>query len=137
MIKDELKKIKSTSKELRNFGILVGGVLVAIAALRLQTSSLFIYIVLSGLLLTVFGLIAPSKLKTLYISWMFIAFIIGKISTTIILALLYLCAFIPLSMLLKANGKKLVDTQLDNAATSYWNRRSESDALPAQYEKQF
>ena len=78
MLKEEFKNIKETKKDLRKFGLTVGGVLLIISVLLFyfeKTSA--IYFATIGGLLFVSGIAIPKILKPLNKIWMGLAIVLG------------------------------------------------------------
>lgn len=76
-------------------------------------------------LLLVTGYTIPIVLYPLWKIWMALAMGLGFIVTTIVLFIMWVCVFIPISIALKAIGKHVMDTTFDRSVTSYWNDRDE------------
>ena len=75
---EELNSIKSSSKELKNFGVTIGFILLMIGVfLFVIEKDLFIYFFSIGLILIIIGGIAPVILRPIYKIWMIFAVIIG------------------------------------------------------------
>ena len=102
-IKYEIKSIKADKKELRKFGLVVGGVFIA---LGFWLTNYIQYLFFVGVMLIVGGILYPLGLRYLYKIWMSMGTILGFIILRIILVLLYAVAIIPISFLSKIFGKK-------------------------------
>ena len=136
MILDEIKNIKSTRRDLRNFGLVVGGVLLAIGTLLLwRGRPSAAYLGGIGAALVILGLIAPSLLKPLQIPWMALSVVMGWVMTRLILGGLYYLGFTPISLIARISGKRFLDHGGDGG--SYWNRRDGGEVKPRDIEKQF
>jgi hypothetical protein len=139
MLIDEIKAIKSTKKDLRNFGLSVGGVLFVLGwILYWYSRPTHPYFIGAGAVLIVLGLVVPRVLLPLQKVWMGFAVVMGMIMTRVILSILFFVAFTFIGLLMKLLGKKLLDTELDASATSYWNYRDkEPKPTPEEHERQF
>lgn len=137
MVSYKLQDLKSTKKELRNFGLLVGAVLVSISFLRFRESGFFLYPISVGVILIILGAVLPQALKSVYRAWMGLAFVMGRIMTTILLTILFLTAFLFLGMILRMLKKELIDTKLSKNKKSYWTKREVKKIDLLQYEKQY
>jgi len=138
MIKEEFKNIKETKKDLRKFGLTVGGVLIIIAALLFNFGKpLAIYFTVIGVLLFVSGIIIPQILKPLNKIWMGLAIVLGFFMSRLILTLLFYIALTPVSLLAKMVGKKFIDLKYDKSAKTYWEKRTINQKKPIDYERQF
>jgi len=138
MIKEEFKNIKETKKDLRKFGLTVGGVLIIIAALLFNFGKpLAIYFTVIGVLLFVSGIIIPQILKPLNKIWMGLAIVLGFFMSRLILTLLFYIALTPVSLLAKMVGKKFIDLKYDKSAKTYWEKRTIIQKKQIDYERQF
>ena len=139
MLIEEIKAIKSRKKDLRNFGLSVGGVLFLLGWILFWYSRpAHPYFIGVGAVLIILGLLLPRVLLPLQKVWMGFAVVMGMIMTRVILAILFFVAFTFIGLLMRLIGKKLLDTELDAAAPSYWNYR-DKDQKPAaeEHERQF
>jgi len=134
----EIKKLKTGPRELRKFGLTVGGVFVVIGLiflLRQKTSSPFL--VWPGVALITFGAAIPRGLKYLYIAWMSLALTLGFIMSYVILTLFFFVVVTPIALLARLLGKDFLARKLDKQTTTYWIRCETGAKAPASYERQF
>lgn len=135
---DEIKGIKSTKKELRAFGLSVGGVLIAVAVvLYFFGRGNFVYFAAIGAALAVSGALLPLILLPLQKVWMSFAVVMGWFMTRVILILLFVLVLTPIGLVSRAFGKVFLDTGFDRSSKSYWLQRDASAAGKNDYEKQF
>ncbi|HEU5408330.1 MAG TPA: SxtJ family membrane protein, partial [Nitrospira sp.] len=80
-----------TTKDLRQFGLLVGGVFAVIGLwpIVFRGESPRLWAMILGGLLIALGAIAPQSLKQVHGGWMKIGHILGAINTKIILGIIY------------------------------------------------
>lgn len=125
MLIDELKNIKSTKKDLINFGLVVGGVLAAIGiVLFLRDRETYTWFAGIGTALIICGLIVPAILKPLYLPWMGMAVVLGFVVTHILLFTLYVTVIMPIGLVSRALGKKFMQPEKSQLTPgSYWIRR--------------
>jgi hypothetical protein len=138
MLLQDIKKLKTGPRELRKFGLTVGGVFVAIGLiffLRQKPSSPFL--LWPGVALIIFGAAAPRILKYLYIAWMSLALTLGFIMSYVILTLFFFVIVTPIALLARLIGKDFLTRKLDKQATTYWIRCDTEAKAPASYERQF
>ena len=137
-IREDIKQLKTSDRDLRKFGLMVGGVFVAIGLLFLwrhpQRTSYFAW---PGGVLMVIGLILPHALKWIYIAWMSVAFVLGFVMAHVILTLLFLLVITPIGLLARLAGKDFLSLKLDRAAKSYWIPQESKSKSAADYERQF
>lgn len=67
----------------------------------------------------------PMQLRLIYLLWMKIGHILGRVNTRILLFLVFFLLFTPTALLLKLLGKDPLHRQLsDDATVSYWQKSS-------------
>ena len=138
MIKDEIKNIKQSPKDLRKFGLTVGTVLLLIAFFLMwkhkPSQFYFLYI---GAFLVLAGFLFPSILRPLNKVWMTLAVLLGWIMTRVILSLLFYLVITPISLIARISGKHFLDLKIDKSRASYWEKRKNVPSSPVDYERQF
>ncbi|MXU64341.1 SxtJ family membrane protein [Oceanomicrobium pacificus] len=75
-------------------------------------------------LFALLALFAPAALKWPNRIWFRFGLILGAIIAPIIMALVFLVAFIPTGLLLRLTGKDLLSLRLEPEAESYWIERT-------------
>ena len=135
---EEIKNIKSEKSDLRNFGIIVGIILLVISGFLFwkEKESFQIFLAI-GIILFLTSIALPSVLKPVYWMWMIFAIILGLIMTRVILSLLFFLIFTPIGLTLRFFGKKFLELRWDNSKESYWNFRTNEQQQNRNYEKQF
>ena len=139
MIRQELEQLSLATRDLRKFGLLVGGVFALLGAwFLLRHKSAWPWLMAPGGLLVLLGLVAPGWLKYPYRAWMTMAFLMGTVVSTLILTVFYFLVVTPLGLLGRAFGKDFLSQKLNPHAKSYWLLRDRSAVRsPAEYEQQF
>lgn len=138
MIIDEIKKIESSEKKLREFGFLVGGVMCVLGILLWRRGrGSFPYFLVPGIFLVITGALIPSILKPIQKAWMTFAILMGWVMTRVLLSVLFYLTLTPLGFILRLTGKDLLDQRLDPKKNSYWKIRSQTPRIPSDYERQF
>src|SRR5262245_12054224 len=129
----------------RGFGLTVGGVLLAIAALRTGlhlwrgtvpgwTEATFAAI---GVLLLGFGLVAPARLAPLNRAWTALGLLLFKVVSPVALGLIYLTTIVPIGLLLRVSGRDPLHLKFDRQAGSYWVVRAPPGPAPETMTLQF
>jgi cell division protein FtsW (lipid II flippase) len=137
MIK-ELKNIKSTKKELREFGLLVGGVLLALGLFALfRGKDWGQWATGIGGALIALGLMLPIVLKPFQKIWMALALLLGAVMSRLILLLLFYLVLTPIAIFARLIGKSFLDLKIDKNTTSYWIKRSAEGQSPVDSKRQF
>ena len=138
MLFEEIKNIKSSRRDLRNFGLSVGIVLILIGLLLwYYARAVYPYFLGIGAGLILLGLAAPAVLKPLQKVWMALAVMLGFVMTRLILSLLFFLIFTPMRFIVFLTGRKLLDLKIDKNSSSYWLSREERVYNREDCEKQF
>lgn len=134
---EEIKKIKSDSKTLREFGYLVGGILALLGGLFFwRGHSYYVYFLAIGVALVILGFCVPKILKSLYKVWMILALMIGWVMTRILLGFLFYLVVTPIHWISILKGNPCLDTRFPDEKESYWIKRNPKKEKSS-YEKQF
>ncbi len=138
MLKEEFKNIQETKKDLRKFGLTVGGVLLLIAALLLyfEKPSAPYFGVIGGILFLA-GVLIPQVLKLLNKIWMGLAIVLGFFMSRLILTILFYLILTPIAFIAKIVGKKFLILKYDKSANTYWEKRTHIQKITVDYERQF
>jgi hypothetical protein len=137
------EEVKGSSD--RAFGLTVGGILLAIAAVRsgLQLwdggAAGWVEGVLAGIgaLLLLFGLAAPARLAPLNRAWTRLGLLLFKVVNPLVLGLIYLTTVVPIGLLMRLLGRDLLSLKLDRQAPSYWVEREPPGPAPETMIRQF
>ena len=139
---EEIKSVDTSRKALRSFGLVVGGIFVAIVAFSLWRRGFDVatwHRVLGGLggALVVLGAVAPRVLLPAYRLWMGLAVVLGFIMTRVILTAMYYLVFTPIALVLRLTGRDPMQRRLDSAAPSYWVEKVYTDDSPKRLTKYY
>jgi hypothetical protein len=108
-----------SSREVRQFGMLIGGIFLVLAFSLWWKHSENIFLLtlflLLGAVFSVFGAFTPGLLRLPYRFWMTLSFILGFLVSHILLAFLFFFLLTPLGLLSRLHGKRKPE-----AETSYW-----------------
>ncbi|MBI3591344.1 MAG: hypothetical protein HY094_08230 [Candidatus Melainabacteria bacterium] len=138
MIINEIKNIKSSKKELREFEFTLSLAFAVLAGLLFwRGKSCYYYFFVLSILLLSSGLLFPVLLKPIQKIWMTIALILGFVMTRVILFILFYLILSPVALISRLLGKQFLDSKVDKNRNSYWNYRSLSPFVKEDYEKQF
>lgn len=131
----------------RGFGLTVGGILVAIALVRVGlgwwSSGAFalgwIEWTLGGVGggLFLFGLVAPSLLGPLNKAWTKLGLLLFTIVNPIVLGVIFLLTILPIGLLLRAFGKDPMRLRFEPDAKTYWIERDPPGPTPESMPLQF
>ena len=126
-VREDIKNLDTSVKSLRNFGLTVGLVFIALAALlywRQIWSDILIFFAGFGALLVLSGTIYAKILKPVYLLWMGIAMVIGWFVSRIILTLLFYVVITPIGLLARVMRKEFLDKQYKNKKETYWIKKA-------------
>jgi hypothetical protein len=139
MIREEIRHLSTTRRDLRKFGLLVGGVFALIALwCYLKHKPAWPYLATPGLALMLLGSLLPCALKHVYTAWMALAFMLGLIISTLLLTLFFFLVITPIGLITRLAGKDFLSLKLNRQAKSYWLQRDPSAMhQPGDYERQF
>lgn len=136
-LREEIKHLKTEPRELRNFGLLVGGVFLLLGlwfVFRDKPWHAWFWVPGAGLI--GFGLLAPRWLKRVYVFWMALGHVLGLFVSTVLLALFFYLVVTPIGLVARVIGKDFL-SQRWSSAPSYWIIRPPSPLKEADYERQF
>ena len=122
-----MKNTNISDKELRNFGLLIGAVMVALALwpwhlpvpARIGAAS-------AALMLILPALVRPGLLFWPNRIWSMFAYALGWVNTRLILGLLYFLAIFPIGMLLRMTGRAPLKLKFDTGSSTYREQPEES-----------
>jgi hypothetical protein len=97
----------ATKKELRQFGLLVGGVfaIIGLWPLVLREEPVRLWAVVPGGLLIVLGAILPQVLVPIHTGWMWGGHVLGWVNTRIILSIVFYGLVTPFGIVFRLMGK--------------------------------
>lgn len=123
-------------REGRKFALTVGAAFLVLAGLAWWRGKHATAAVLGslGILLSVAGLVIPTRLGPVQRGWMGIAHAISKVTTPIVLAVIYFGVIAPAGFVMRLFGRKTLERKADT--TTYWVTRERTRA-PDQMQHQF
>jgi xanthine/uracil permease len=139
-ILDELRGLDTSRRSLRNFGLVVGGVFLAIVAFvfwrrGFEATPVLIGIAVGASVLVLLAVVAPTVLKPAHRVWMLLALILGFVMTRVILTVMYYLVFTPIGLILRAFGRDPMNRSF--GGDSYWIERTVVDESPARLTKYY
>lgn len=135
---EDIRNIKSGKKELREFGLTIGIILVILGAIALwRGKEVSPYFLGTGAIFIFLGIIQPYFLKPLQKIWMGFSVVMGFFVSRIILFVLFYTVITPISLIAKLFGKDMLDERIDKACPSYWHKRNEKIKDKKSYENQY
>jgi hypothetical protein len=138
MINREIEQLSISPRNLRKFGLLVGGVFLVLGSWFLyRQKPVWPYLLTPGILLVLGGVIVPTLLKRVYIAWMSLGFALGFVVSNIILTVFYYLVLTPIGLIARLCGQDFLSLKRTPAATSYWVMKPVTARTPQEYERQF
>jgi hypothetical protein len=103
----ERRNDHTTKKELRQFGLVVGGVfsVIGLWPVVVRAESPRLWAMIFGGLLIVLGSMVPQTLRQVHYGWMKIGHLLGSINTKIILGVIYYLLITPMGIVMRLMGK--------------------------------
>ena len=112
---------ESQTKELRNFGLLVGGVftMIGLWPLLFRGEPLRLWAVIVGGLLILSGTLVPTWLGPIHRGWMWVGHVLGWINTRIILGIIFYGLITPIGIVFRLLGKDTMRQTFSDAGSTY------------------
>jgi hypothetical protein len=135
--KAERSVARLTAAQGRRFGLTVGAAFLVFAGIAWWRGHPTTTMVLGGLggLLTLSGLVIPTHLGPVERGWMALAHAISKVTTPIVLGVMYLGVLLPVGVVRRAvGGNPLVHAEHDH---SYWRSRPAGSRRTGSLRRQF
>lgn len=127
MLSEDIKAIRSTRRDLKQFGLVLGGAFVLFGLwLFLKKNDLYSVIIAAGAGLILTGLCAPGLLKPFQRGWMILAVILGWFMTRLILSVLFFIILTPTALLARWRRKPVMCMRPDPSLPTYWIFREQN-----------
>jgi len=135
---EEVRNIKSSKSQLRNFEIAAGIILGLLGGLFYrQQNDCYPYLLVLSAVFLLSGLLLPNLLRPVYKVWMFLALPLGWLATRVILIVLFYAVVAPIGLLTKLFKKDFLNLKSGHDVDSYWIYRQKTKFTKEDYEKQF
>lgn len=121
-------KPKQDIKTVRQFGIILGIILIVIGILKIKTTGLWVLLIL-GVLTGIVALIAPKRLSGIYKVWMLVGGFIGNLVFQVLLALIFYLIITPIGLIKRVGDK----SHKPGETESYWQRKEQDSDLRKMY----
>ena len=125
-------------KEIRKFGLVAlifFGCLCALGIWTKKPAPMYFFGFLAALGLGF--IILPAQLRPVHATWLKIAHVLGRIVTTLVLALAYYLVITPSALLKRLFGGRPIRLKPDREASSYWVERTEPAQPVERFTKRF
>jgi hypothetical protein len=126
-----------TARDGRRFGLTVGGAFLAFAAIAWWRGHDMLAMVLGAIggVLALLGLVVPTHLGPVERTWMGLAHAISKITTPIVMGIVYLGVLLPVGLIRRRIGGNPLVHSLQ--ANSFWHGRAEQARRSSSMRRQF
>lgn len=130
-------RTRLTIGEARRFGLTVGAAFGVFGGIAWWRGHGTMASVLGGLaaLLILGGLVTPAALRPVHTAWMNLALAISRVTTPIILGILYYLVVLPTGLIMRAAGRNPMRHAADGG--SYFRPRDSGEAARGDLERQF
>ncbi len=128
-----------TNKDLRQFGLVLAGILAVLGAIHFFKGHMGAYPWFGAFAACFFiiSIAAPGMLRPVYHVFIKVAHVIGWVNTRLILIFVYYFILTPIGLIMKIAGKDQLNRKLQPAEESYWIRREQTAATKETLERQF
>jgi Saxitoxin biosynthesis operon protein SxtJ len=108
-------------KELRQFGLMVGGVfsIIGLWPMFLRGEPLRLWAVVLGSLLILSGSLVPTWLAPVHRGWMWVGHVLGWINTRIILGVIFYGLITPIGIAFRMLGKDTMRQSFSDTSSTY------------------
>ena len=138
MLKQEIKKIKSGKKEVREFALTLGIFFGMLSGLLFWRHRNFIPFLTVSLVFLLFAIPAPVRLLApVHKAWMTLSLLMGWVMTRVILSILFYGVITPISFFSRLSGKRFLDLEFRKNQPSYWVPRPKKEFDKSIWEKQY
>ena len=139
---DRIQKSLPTLRDLRRFGLQVGGIFSALPLWGLwrddwTLSPGRLVFLAVGLTLVLLGAAAPAVLAHPYRAWMAFARLLSRITSPVILTVFFLVVITPVGLLVRAFGHDALARRRKPDGASYWRPRDPDPRGPERYRQPF
>jgi hypothetical protein len=130
---------KATTKELREFGLVVGIAFSVLATLMWwkhgKVDPRIFYSISAFLILA--GLTVPRILRPFQWAWMRLALVLGWVMNRVLLGLIFFIIFTFVATIMRLIKRDVLHRKIDREAGSYWHLRTDGPVPAERYEHQF
>lgn len=141
-VRTEVAALDVSRRALRQFGLAVGGVMLALVAVSAWRNGGAVGPVALGFagaggLLVAMGLVAPGALGPVYRAWMTGALAMGFVMTRVILTVAFVFVFVPVGLFFRLIRRDVLQQRPDPSAPSYWIRRADGPSDRERLERMY
>ncbi len=115
-------------QHVKEFGSLFGAICAGVAAYQLSQGRWDVAqsLVVATMIIVSLGAYAPKVLYPVWSAWMGFATGLGVVMSSLFVVITWCVMAVPLAMILRLIGKKVMDLSFDRSVPSYWEDRKET-----------
>jgi hypothetical protein len=130
----------ATLRQLRQFGLMVGSILMVIGLWRFYKGDFetgrVVFWTVGGLLFGA-GLLLPAALRPVYAVWMKLAYGLAYVNTRVLITLIFFLVVTPIGLLMRLIKGDLLAEKFDKTARTYWHEMEPLPSVKEHCERQF
>jgi hypothetical protein len=137
-LNERADELQATNRQARKTALLVGGVLLLIAAWNFYRGRMTVIEIFGtlGALLVVAGLLVPPAARAFHTGWMKFAYALGWFNSRVLLTVLFYGVFAPYGFLSRLFGRDPLGRR-GSACETYWTTRKATRQSAQQFERLF
>ena len=112
----------ANTKDLRNFGLITGIIMVALFGLLLpwiRGGRFPTWPFVIGAILSVLAIAVPNALGPVHRIWMWVGGVLGWLNTRIVLGVVFLLVITPVALIMRVIGRDVLQRKFESGARSY------------------
>ena len=131
-------RIDTSRVKVRNFGLLFGGLCIALTLLFLwKGNPRWAWSTAGALFFFLTAFVGYPVLRPVYVVWMRFAFVLAWVNTRVLLGLFFFLILTPIGVVMRLTGKDLLEKRFDRSAKTYWQKREAEAVDKSRYERLF
>lgn len=135
---DEIFRIKSDTKTLKNFGFVMAVFFAGISVVVFwKHRAVNVYYFLAALLFLIPAIFKPAILLPIQKVWMALALCMGWVMTRVILTAFFYFFLTPLGLLARLFRKNFLECKIEPEKNTYWDKHKKLISGKTRYENQF
>jgi len=135
---NEIRKIKSDTKALREFGFVMAAFFAIIGLIAMfRGKAHYVYLLTAAAVFGAPAAIFPRILLPLQKAWMAFSVVVGFFMSRIIMTILFYGVMTPIGLAMRIFGKDVLDQRIDKDKASYWHVGPKIVKSKESYENQF
>jgi len=135
---NEIRKIKSDKKALREFGLVMAAFFAIIGFIAMfRGRAHYPYLLSAAVFFGLAGALLPRLLLPLQKTWMVFSIVIGFFMSRFIMTILFYGVITPIGLSMRMFGKDVLNQKIDKDKTSYWHIAPKVVKAKESYENQF